>query len=222
MKKKSSQSLGALVKKHHALLVYPLDNQKEPQSLWSLLYPKKKMRWEWDSDGDDSVADLWIKREALSRSGTVVYSKWYKGRATFFSKKSFAALLAALDIKEREYVFKYRESKIIYELLEERSPQSTKELKKNADLKGRDFEALYNRALKELFESGRIIAWGEKDEGAFPSLQLGATKHFFEEEWSWAKKQDEEAGMELLWELWGPESKFFHYYQKLTAVQFLD
>jgi hypothetical protein len=222
MTNKRPAQLASLVNKHHALLVYPLDNQKEPPSLWSLLYPKKKMRWEWDSDGDDSVADLWIKREALSRSGSIVYSKWYKGRATFFSKKSFAALLAALNVREREYLFKFKESKIIYELLEERSPQSTKELKKNAQLKGRDFEALYNRALKELFESGKIIAWGEKDEGAFPSLQLGATKHFFEPEWSWAKDHDEDDGMELLWNLWGPESKFFHYYQKLSAGQFLD
>lgn len=76
-----------------ALLVFPINNKKEPASLWSEFYPRTKMRWEWDDDGDNKVGDLWLLMKKLSDSRQVVYSKWYQGRATFFSRDLFTALL---------------------------------------------------------------------------------------------------------------------------------
>jgi hypothetical protein len=32
------------------LLVYPINNKKEPSSLWSEFYPRSEMRWEWDEN----------------------------------------------------------------------------------------------------------------------------------------------------------------------------
>src|SRR5205809_926272 len=85
------------IEKNGILLVYPIDNRKEPPSLWSSFFPKSQMRWEWDTGGDHRVADLWRLREELSRSGKVVYAKWYRGRATFFSKQVFTWMLALLE-----------------------------------------------------------------------------------------------------------------------------
>ncbi|HMN67936.1 MAG TPA: hypothetical protein PKC28_05290, partial [Bdellovibrionales bacterium] len=70
------------IDKKGALLVYPLNNKKEPASIWSELFPRTKMRWEWDAGSDNRVAELWYLREELSRSRKVVYVKWYQGRAT--------------------------------------------------------------------------------------------------------------------------------------------
>src|SRR5262245_39894917 len=82
------------IQRHGMLLVFPIDNAREPKSLWSVFYPRAKMRWEWDENGDDRVSRLWHLREELSRSGRVVYGKWFRGRATFFSRDLFRALLS--------------------------------------------------------------------------------------------------------------------------------
>jgi len=34
---------------------FPLNNRKEPLSLWSAFYPRTPMRWEWMTTGDDRV-----------------------------------------------------------------------------------------------------------------------------------------------------------------------
>ena len=80
------------IEKYGILLVYPIAGKSDPASLWSVAYPRSKMRWEWDDNGDDRVARLWHLREELSRSKKVVYAKWLNGRATFFSREVFAAL----------------------------------------------------------------------------------------------------------------------------------
>ena len=172
------------------------------------------MRWEWDSGGDESVADLWHYREMLSRSGKVVYVKWYQGRATFFSKKAFTFLLAAFSTPKTETRFSTSDAKKIYELLDEHSPQSTKALKKQSDLRGHFYEATYQKCVKELFTRGLIVGWGEKDEGAFPSLQLGAAKHLFEEEWNAAKKMSSSEGQVGLLRLLKDNPKFVEFFAK--------
>lgn len=48
-------------------------------------------------------------------------------------------------------------------------------------LKGKLLEAAYNKAMKELFEKFQIIAYGEVDDGAFPSLAVGATESIYED-----------------------------------------
>jgi hypothetical protein len=170
------------IEKLKICLLYPLNNRKDPPSLWSYFYPRKKMKWEWTDTGDDSVADMWILRERLSRSGKVVYCKWYQGRATFFSRECFTHLLCYLGAVGTPR-FKTKEAKIIYEILEDHSPLSTKKLKKYAELQGRFLEPAYNRAIKELWSRALVVGWGEVDEGAFPSLNIGATKYLFEDLW---------------------------------------
>ncbi len=176
------QSAIAAINKHGMLLTFPIKNAKLPLSLWSVAYPRTKMKWEWDDDGDNRVVQLWHLRERLSRSGKVVYTKWYKGRATFFSRKEFTKRLAAsLANTNRAAHMLTREARDILEALEENSPLSTKVLKKTVDLRGKFHEATYNRAMKELWSRYLIVGYGEVDEGAFPSLAIGATKLLFED-----------------------------------------
>lgn len=165
------------IEKHGILLVYPISGKSDPKSLWSVAYPRSKMRWEWDDNGDDRVARLWHIREELSRSKKVVYAKWFKGRATFFSLGAFTALLALLKDKPAPLS---RDALCLLALMEESSPRSTKELKRESGLQGRLLESTYNKAMKELWGRLLIAAFGEVDEGAFPSLAIGATRHLFE------------------------------------------
>lgn len=169
------------IKKHGMLLVYPIDNKKEPKSLWSVAYPRSTMRWEWDQGGDDRVANLWHLREELSRSKKVVYTKWFRGRATFFSRPVFQALLA-LSLKEENLLDSLSSpARDLLQALEEESPLSTKQLKRITGLVGRDVESTYQRALKELWNRFLIVGFGEVEEGAFPSLAIGSTRLLFED-----------------------------------------
>ncbi len=161
------------------LLVFPINNQKEPASLWSEFYPRTKMRWEWDDSGDNRVSDLWSLMKKLSESGEVVYSKWYQGRATFFSKDLFIALLC-LNRRFFDEPQVSRSARELLECLESDSPLSTKQLKKLTDLRGKENEKHYNRGMKELFSKFLVVAYGEVDDGAFPSLAVGATKNLYE------------------------------------------
>src|SRR5271167_90429 len=85
-----------------ALLVFPLDNRKEPASIWSHFFPRTPMRWEWDESGDNRVGDLWHLRSELSTTRKVVYTKWFRGRATYFSKELFTLLLRVLNTESPE------------------------------------------------------------------------------------------------------------------------
>jgi hypothetical protein len=166
-----------LINKNGALLVFPINNAKEPLSLWQLLHPRTPLKWEWDDDGDQKVFKMWTLMKELSNCRQVIYSKWYKGRATFFSRKLFTALLTVSQNLE----IKNKESQILLEELKNNSPLSTKELKSITGLKGKLLEPSYNKAMKELFEKFKIVAYGEVDDGAFPSLAVGATENIYEE-----------------------------------------
>lgn len=164
------------------LLVFPIKNAKEPSSLWSELYPRSAMNWEWSEDGDDRVMKMWGLMKQLSNCGEVVYSKWYKGRATFFSKELFIHLLA--------YTRQWRENSLwnstteeMYEIMQNDSPLSTKILKRYTGLVGKDFNAEYERSLKFLFQRLYIVSFGEVEDGAFPSSAIGATSLLFEDLW---------------------------------------
>lgn len=176
----------AKINRRGALLVFPVNNFPEPASLWSEFYPRSEMRWEWDEDGDDRVAELWQLMKKLSAGGQVVYSKWYQGRATFFSRELFAALVrlrgpVAPGLDTPDLPPLSRPAREILEALENDSPLSTKQLKKLTGLQGRENEAAYNRALKELFGRFLIVGFGEVDDGAFPSLAVGATSVLYED-----------------------------------------
>jgi len=173
----------SLIESNAILLVYPIDNRPEPRSLWSEFFPKSRMRWEWDTDGDDRVASLWRLREELSRSGKVVYAKWYQGRATFFSRELFTDLLAVHRTADLDRARLSPEARLILSTLESDSPLSTKELKAATDLRGKLLESTYEKAMRELWRLSLIVGYGERDDGAFPSLLVGATRHHFEDLW---------------------------------------
>ncbi len=173
----------AAIEKRGILLVYPLTNQAEPRSLWSELHPKTPMRWEWDAGADGRVSAMWHLREQLATSGEVVYAKWFRGRATFFSRAVFRAILESLSEAGNLRAGLARTSVELLELLEDNSPQSTKELRAAAGLQGRANEAAYTRSLKPLWQRLLLVGVGEVDDGAFPSLAMSATRLRFEELW---------------------------------------
>lgn len=171
------------IERRGVLLVYPITNRRDPPSLWFSLHPKSEMRWAWDADADDRVVALWHLRERIARGRRVVYSKWYKGRAVFFSKPLFGAMLAKLFATGRLLEDLPEEAREILSLLEEDSPISTKELRKRAGLQGKMLERPWTKALNELFARGLIVGTGEVEDGAFPSLAVGATRWIFEDLW---------------------------------------
>lgn len=184
------------IQKNGFLLVFPIKNAKHPNSLWNELYPQHEMRWEWDDDGDGRVFDLWRLREQLAASKEVVYGKYFRGRATFFSKTVFKDLLTIKQSASYRPIL--REARSILELLEADSPLSTKRIKEMAELKGRFFEPSYHQALKELWSALTVVATGEIDDGAFPSLAHAATKSIFEDLWIESESADiAEAWMRL-------------------------
>lgn len=196
----------SLINQHGILLVFPIKNQKEPRSLWSVLHPRTPMRWEWDESGDNHVFEMWNMMKRLSENRSVVYSKWYQGRATFLSRELFTALLAELqpwqvnqfsDDSEGTLVLPHSARQIL-EVLESDSPLSTKELKRFTDLQGRDNEPEYNRSMKVLFNHLLIIAAGEVDDGSFPSLAVGATKLIYEELWNDAQELSPEKAKAII------------------------
>ncbi|MNK91636.1 hypothetical protein D3C87_1117440 [compost metagenome] len=199
------------INQKHILLVFPIQNQKEPGSLWSELHPRTKMRWEWDANGDHKVSDLWILREQLSRSNKVIYTKWYQNRATFFSQEAFINMLAFMRTEQPMT----RESREILDALEMDSPLSTKQIKEVSGLQGRLLESTYNRAMKALWQRLLIVAYGEVDDSSFPSLAVGASKNIFEELFLQAQDIDPKEAEKFLAKALGADNKFWLFALKI-------
>lgn len=178
-----------------ALLVFPLNNRPEPRSLWSEFHPRTKMRWEWDETGDNRVGEMWLLMKRLSESREVVYSKWFQGRATFFRRELFTALLAVHHAAKAPGDALSPTALLLLETLEMDSPLSTKQLKKFTELQGRDNEPAYSRGMKELFTRFLIVGCGEVEDGAFPSLAVGATRLIYEDLWTEAEAFSTTAGL---------------------------
>ena len=203
------------VNKRGMLLVFPINNRKEPASLWSEFFPRSEMRWEWDNDGDTRVADLWHLRERLSSSGKVIYSKWFRGRATVISFELCAAMMVLLKTTaDLPVTFQARE---VMDLLNEDSPLSTKQLKKQAGLQGRDLEKVYTAALKQLWSRLLIVGFGEVDEGAFPSLAIGSTHVLFEELWQASLQLSEEEARKTVDRFLPKGSSFRKFFDQLVS-----
>lgn len=179
------------IDKKGVLLVFPIKNKKDVPSIWSEFYPRTKMKWEWDDNGDDKVVKLWHLRAELAESRKVVYAKWFKNRATVFSFKVFPGLLRLMNPIENPRAGLSPNAKIILDTLEMDSPLSTKELRKLSGFQGKFQERAYTQAMTELWGRLLIVGTGEKDDGAFPSLMIAATKNWFEEIWSEAFSMDE-------------------------------
>lgn len=211
MRKKSI----AAVNKRGCLLVYPLHNRKEPNSIWAELFPRTKMVWDWNEDADDRVADMWSIREQLSRSREVVYAKWYQNRATFFSFEAFILLLAILRGAWPERLELGPESRDILDFLTADSPLSTKQVKAAAGLEGRLNEPAFNRAMKPLWSRLAIVGFGEFEDSSFPSLGIGASATLFEDLVLEARTRDPEKSLSELKALLGEDNLFYRYALKL-------
>lgn len=204
----------AAIEQHGALLVYPLHNQREPPSLWRALHPRSEMHWAWDAEADPRVAALWRLRERLARSRRVVYGKWYRGRAVFFSKLLFEAMLAELRPDPDACS---REAREILLLLSDDSPQSSKTLRAAAGLQGKLGERTWMRAMQELWSRLLIVGTGEVDDGAFPSLEVGATRSIFEDLWETAQAGPSPEHARLLATKLVPGGAFAKHWRKLSA-----
>ena len=145
----------------------------------------------------------------------MVYAKWYQGRATFFSKDVFPLILAATGAHEGHLSPSARK---VLRVLEEDSPLSTKELKRRAGLVGKANERDYDRALKELWRGFFIVGYGEVDDGAFPSLSIGATSLLFSDLWQEAQSHDPAQAEKALAESVGADSLFYKFYLKGKAA----
>lgn len=216
---KSAATAIRAIEKHGALLVFPVDNLREPLSIWSCFYPRSPMRWEWDEDGDNRVASLWHLRADLSTTRKVVYVKWYQGRATYLSRSLFTAMLRVLNPDLDSLPALGPLARRILAILEGESPLSTKELKRLADLKGRDNEASFQRAMKELWSRLLIVAFGEVDDGAFPSLAVGATRVLFEDLWKRAGELDRRKALGEIGKILPPRNPFALFFEKLLKQQ---
>ena len=202
------------VNKRGMLLVFPINNRKEPASLWSEFFPRSEMRWEWDEDGDNRVGQLWHLRERLSSSGKVVYTKWFRGRATVISFELCAAMMRLLKTTEDLPVsFQAQE---VMDLLNEDSPLSTKQLKKQAGLQGRDLEKVYTAALKQLWSRLLVVGFGEVDEGAFPSLAIGSTRVLFEELWQESRSLSQKEAVKTVDQFLPKGSAFRKFFDQLV------
>jgi len=182
------------VNEHHWLLVFPIPLKKEPLSVWQLLYPRSVMRWEWDESGDGRVVQLWHMRRQLAEGRQVVYSKWFRGRATLFSLEAFKKLWVHFAPERARLVGEARE---ILDLLELESPLSTKQIRRGTDLTGKLNEKRYVAAMKELWRTFAIVGVGEIDDGAFPSLAHAASHVVFEDLCRQAEREDDLASANL-------------------------
>jgi hypothetical protein len=209
------RSAVAAINRLGACLVFPLNNRAEPASLWAHFHPRTKMRWEWDAGGDDRVPALWHLREELARSGQVVYTKWFRGRATFFSLDVFAALVHLLAGEEDLGLG--MEARTLYQCFEESSPLSTKEVKRAADLQGSENSAAYERGMKELWSRGLVVAFGERDDGAFPSLLVGATKWVHEPTWRRGREMADDEAMAIVNRFLADRNPFRHELERLRS-----
>jgi hypothetical protein len=192
--KRAVAAIGA----HHILLVYPIKNAAEPKSLWSVLHPRTQMRWDWSEDADPRVVNMWHLKDELCRKKDVVYAKWFQNRATFFSKRIFPALLRALNATEIDDVYSPFRAQDIYEELLSNSPQTPRQIREAVDLTGAANTAVFEKAVKRLWRQLLIVGTGEVDEGQFPALAMGATKHIFEELWRQAEAMEREQALQLI------------------------
>lgn len=180
------------------LLVFPLKNERDPPSVWYALHPRTPMRWEWSDDADDKVVKLWHLRTELSEGRDIVYAKWFKGRATMFSRPLFTALLKVLSPQEPKAEELSADAWRLFQLLADDSPQTSRTLRAGAELEGKAYEGAFNRAMKELWDRLLIVGVGEVDDGAFPSLAMGTTKNMFEDLWLASRALGESEAREIV------------------------
>jgi len=98
----------------------------------------------------------------------------------------------------RERAQASEEGRRLYQCFEENSPLSTKEVKAAAELRGKENERAFERGMKELWSRMLVVGFGEKDDGAFPSLQVGASKLLLEPMWRRGREMSEGEAREIV------------------------
>jgi hypothetical protein len=199
------------------LLVFPVNNRELPLSLWSEFFPKTPMVWSWNEDSDGRVSVMWGLMKRLSDCREVVYSKWYQGRATFFSRELFTAMLCLRCFQSDPRRGLSETARTLLDVLENNSPLSTRLLKELTDLQGRIHEAEYSRAMKDLFTRFLIVGFGEVNDGAFPSLAVGATELLFDDLWRKGEEMSLRKAQITLDRLMPKESNFRRYFDKTSV-----
>jgi len=210
MSKRYQKALAA-INERHVQLVYPIQNAREPRSLWHSLHPRSAMRWDWSEDADQRVVDLWHLKDDLCLGREVVYAKWFRGRATFFSRAIFVPILALLGTTRAEALRRNANASRLYAELLDNSPQTPRRLRQAVDLVGSHNRGDYERGVKLLWEQLVIVGTGEVDEGQFPALAMGATRHILEDLWEEAagmEPRDAEARCQALLPAASPFSRF--------------
>jgi hypothetical protein len=140
-----------------------------------------------------------------------VYAKWFRGRATFFSRAIFVPILALLGTTRAEALRRNANASRLYEELLDNSPQTPRRLRQAVDLTGSHNRGDYERGVKLLWEQLVIVGTGEVDEGQFPALAMGATRHIHEDLWEEAygmEPRDAEARCRRLLPAASPFSRF--------------
>ncbi len=214
MSKKLDKAIAA-IEKEGILLVFPIQNSKEPKSLWSALHPRSEMVWEWTEESDSKVFELWHLREQLASSHKVVYAKWFKNRATFFSQEVFLHLLAFLESAKKEENL-LRSSREALDSFRMDSPQSTRVIKENMSWQGKLMESHFNKSMKPLWEGLYLVGVGEVYDSSFPSLNMAASSTFFESLWLDAQNISVKEAEKYLEKKLGLENLFFKQAQKLA------
>ena len=88
-------------------------------------------------------------------------------------------------------------------------------MRKASDLRGKLNEPIYTKALNELWRKLWIVGFGEVDDGAFPSLAIGATSVLFEDLWQKAKGLKSDTSEKALRAQLGEDSLFYKSLLKL-------
>lgn len=205
----------AAINSHHIQLVYPIKNAQEPASLWRSLHPRSFMKWDWSEDADQRVVDIWHLKDELCFGQDVVYAKWFRGRATFFSKEIFVPVLRLLETTQVDEIYRNTHANDIYEELLDRSPQTPKLVGQAVDLSGSQSRSDYEKGVKLLWEQLLIVGTGEVDEGQFPALAMGATKHIFEDLWDEARSMDPLDASERCRTLLPADSSFYKFLNRM-------
>lgn len=175
------------------------------------------MAWVWDEDGDAKVSDIWMLRDELARSRRVVYTRWFQGRVTLFSRKVFVGLLNRLHPRRHATAELGTRGKTLLDLLLDNSPQSTKTLKKHTRTELNWSESDFNKGMGELWNRLLVVGCGDIEDGAFPSLSVGATQLMFEDLW---RQAEHTPNIDAFLEQYLPlESPWYRHYRKLTAGQ---
>ena len=96
--------------------------------------------------------------------------------------------------------------------------KTTKILRAEAGLRGRDNERVWMRSLDELWQHLLIVGTGEAEDGTFPSLEVGATRWIFEDLWDDAAKADKSRAEALIDARLGQSPSFLRHFRKIRAL----